>query len=137
MVILPKWRDERLRDITHERIQEWVTWLSTDPAARQYKKKSNADAGLSPARVIQSHQVVRQVMAYAVRSKYLATNPAEHIELPSKSRSKDLALTHDQVCQLAAASGEVATMVRFLAYTGLRYGECATLRWPTSTPSTT
>ncbi|GLP75662.1 hypothetical protein TUM20983_27720 [Mycobacterium antarcticum] len=148
VVILPKWRDERLRDITHERLQEWVTWLATDPAARKHKKKGDEQAGLSPARVIQAHQVVSQVFAYAIRAKYVATNPADDIQLPSRAQSKDIALTHEQVRQLAdeTANAEAAvrhrsdtppallspealgSMVRFLAYTGLRYGECAALR---------
>ncbi|MBJ7339040.1 site-specific integrase [Mycolicibacterium sp.] len=148
VVILPKWRDERLRDITHERLQDWTTWLASDPTARQHKKKGKEDAGLSPARVIQVHQVVSQVLGFALRSKYVATNAADHIELPSKSQSKDLALSHDQVHRLAeeTANAEKAvryrsdttspqtppqalgTMVRFLAYTGLRYGECTALR---------
>ncbi|MET4432075.1 tyrosine-type recombinase/integrase [Mycolicibacterium sp. 624] len=143
VVILPKWRDERLRDITHERLQDWLTFLATDPVARQHKKKSDETAGLSPARVIQTHQVVSQVTGYALRSKYIAVNPADHIELPSKPQSKDLALTHDQVHRLAeeTASAPVrqrsdlrhsltslAAMVRFLSYSGLRFGEAAALR---------
>lgn len=148
VVLLPRWEDEPLRDITHERLQEWVTWLATDPAARQHKRRSDPKAGLSPARVIQTHQVVHQVLGYAVRSKYLASNPADGIELPSKPQSKDLALTHDQVHRLAeeAAAAEkavrhrsdsaeaqtspeaLATMVLFLSYSGLRFGECAALR---------
>lgn len=137
VVILPKWGGERLRDIGHERLQTWVSWLSTSPAARQHKGAKAAkgvtvddapSTGLSAARVIHAYQVVRQVLAYAVRAKYLAVNPAEYIELPSKPLGKELALSHDQVRQLAAESGEMAAMVRFLAYTGMRFGECIALR---------
>ncbi|MDA2895266.1 site-specific integrase [Mycolicibacterium sp. BiH015] len=136
VVILPKWRVERLCDITHQGLQEWVTWLATNPAARQQPKRAkdkNGDdqimqTGLSAARVIHAYQVVRQVLAYAVRSKYLAVNVADNIELPRKPQSKDLVLTHTQVRQLADESGDVGAMVRFLAYTGLRFGECIALR---------
>ncbi|WP_233209286.1 site-specific integrase [Mycobacterium sp. ENV421] len=136
IVILPKWRDERLRDIDHERLQTWVTWLATDPAARQQPKRTKdggddegiEQTGLSAARVIHAYQIVRQVLAYAVRSKYLAVNPADDIELPRKPQSKDTVLTHDQVAALASESGDVGAMVRFLAYTGLRFGECIALR---------
>jgi len=136
VVILPRWRDERLRDIDHERLQTWVTWLATDPAARQQSKRTtdaNGDeqteqTGLSAARVIHAYQITRQVLAYAVRSKYLAVNAADNIELPRKPQGKGLALTHNQVRQLADESGDVAAMVRFLAYTGLRFGECIALR---------
>lgn len=134
-MVLPKWENERLRDINHERLQAWVTWLSTDPAARQVKRAKDAKRakdldriGLSPARVIHAYQVVRQVLAYALRAKYLAANPADNIELPRKPQSKDLALSHDQVRRLADESAEMGTMVRFLAYTGLRFGECIALR---------
>lgn len=140
VVILPKWGTERLRDIDHERLQTWVTWLSTDPAARQPKRakglkavngvatENTTTAGLSAARVIHAYQIVRQVLAYAVRAKYLAVNPAENIELPRKPQGKELALSHEQVRQLSEESGDVAMMVRFLAYTGLRFGECIALR---------
>ncbi|WP_232006119.1 site-specific integrase [Mycobacterium sp. 852013-50091_SCH5140682] len=143
VVILPKWQNERLRDIDHEALQTWITWLSTDPAARQHKRKSAPDAGLSPARVIQTHQVVHQVFAYAVRAKYLPANAADNITLPSKPESNELALTHNQVRALAVetAAAEVrqrsdtrpsrtslAAMVRFLAYSGIRFGEAAALR---------
>jgi site-specific recombinase XerD len=97
VVILPKWRDEPLRNIGHERIQDWVSWLSTDPVARNHEKKGDEKAGLSPARVIQIHQVVHQVFGYAIRAIYLAVNPANHVELPRKPQSKDLALSHEQV----------------------------------------
>lgn len=83
-----------------------------------------------------------------MRSKYVATNAADHIELPSKPQSKEIALTHDQVHHLAEETARrenavryrsdttapqtspaaLATMVRFLAHSGLRYGECAALR---------
>lgn len=147
-VILPKWKNERLRDITHESLQTWVTWLSTDPAARQHKKKGKEDGGLSPARVVQAHQVVHQVFAYAIRSKYVAVDPADNIELPRKAPTEQTALSHEQVHQLAAetCAAEMAvrhrsdtvpsltspqalgTMVRLLAYAGLRFGECIALR---------
>lgn len=133
VVVLPKWGNERLRDIDHERLQAWVNWLSTDPAARKAKRDSapkgdGGQVGLSAARVIQAYQVVRQVLSYAVRAKYLAVNPADNIELPRKPQGKDLALSHDQVRQLSDASGDLGTMVRFLAYAGLRFGECIALR---------
>jgi integrase len=37
-------------------------------------------------------------------------------------------LTHDQVEQLAAAAGPYGTLIRTLAYTGLRWGEATALR---------
>lgn len=152
VVILPKWESYPLKDIDHERLQTWFAWLSTDPAARKHPKRDKdgkvVQTGLSPARVIQTHNVVSQVFGYAVRTKYVAVNPADHIELPSKPDGKKLALTHEQVRVLADAmvgaaaavrqrsdtapaktSPEgLATMVLTLAYTALRYSEIAPLR---------
>jgi integrase len=123
-LILPKWEDVPLRDIDHAGMQDWVTWLGSDPAARQRGKGD----GLSPARVIQAHQVVHQILSYAIRAKYIAANPCDHIELPHKSAAEKIALSQGQVHQLARESGEVATMVYTLAYTGLRFGEAVALR---------
>ena len=63
-----------------------------------------------------------------MRSKLIALNPANDVDLPRKATSEKIALTHEQVRQLAEAAGELATMVYVLAYSGLRYGECAALR---------
>ncbi|MEZ0359880.1 tyrosine-type recombinase/integrase [Mycobacterium sp. SA01] len=152
VVILPKWESYPLKDISHERLQGWFTWLATNPAARKHPKRDEdgevVQTGLSPARVIQIHQVVHQVFAYAIRCKYLAVNPANDIQKPSKPQVKDLALTHEQVRILADAIAKaetairhradtapaltspdgLAAMVRLLAYAGLRFGECAALR---------
>jgi integrase len=152
VVILPKWGDHRLRDIDHERLQAWFTWLSTDPAARRHPKRDEdgnvIQMGLSASRVIQIHNLMNQVFGHAIRTNYLTVNPADHIELPRKPQSKGLALTHDQVRQLAedTVSAEamvrhradtkpartspqaLGTMVKFMAYAGLRFGECASLR---------
>lgn len=152
VVILPKWGNFPLREIDHERLQDWFAWLATNPAARKHPKRDEdgevIQTGLSPARVIQIHQVVHQVFAYAIRCKYLAVNPANDIQKPSKPQGKDLALSHEQVRALADAMvpaaaavrqrsdtapaktspQALATMVRALAYLGLRYSECAALR---------
>lgn len=112
VVILPKWKDEPLKDISHERLQEWVSWLATDPAARKHKRAVSPNAGLSPARVIQVHQVVSQVFAYAIRAKHLAANPATTVEVPSKPQSSGMALSHDQVAKLADEMANAEMAVR-------------------------
>ncbi|MCA2254806.1 site-specific integrase [Mycobacterium intracellulare] len=132
MVVLPKWRDYKLRDIDHAAVQSWVAWLATSPDARNRPKRDGEgkviEAGLSAARVHHAYQVVDQVLRFAMRSKLIAFNPANDVELPRKTATEKIALTHEQVRQLADASGELATMVYVLGYAGLRYGECAALR---------
>ncbi len=132
MVVIPKWGEHKLRDIDHAGIQSWVTWLATSPDARNRPKRDSdgtvIETGLSPARVHHAYQVVDQVLRFAMRSKLIAFNPANDVDLPRKATSEKIALTHEQVRQLAEAAGELATMVYVLAYSGLRYGECAALR---------
>ena len=127
VVVLPKWGDVKLRDIDHAAVQAWVSWLGNDPAARQRPVKAEdggdpLQTGLSAARVIQSFQVVDQVLRFAVRAKYIAANPADDVQQPRKSTPEKIALTHAQVRQLAQAAGDLGTMVYVLAYAGLRYG---------------
>jgi hypothetical protein len=71
-----------VRDITHADVQAWVHTLATDPGVRQRKssRPDRADRGLSAARVVQAYQVVDQV----VRSRFIATNPADDVQLPQK-----------------------------------------------------
>jgi integrase len=132
VVVLPKWGEVKLKDIDHDAIQAWVWWLATDPAARQRPPKRTEDgdtpSGLSAARVIQSFQVVDQVLMFAVRKHYVAANPADGVEQPRKSSREDVALSHEQVRQLAEARAEIRAMVYVLAYGGMRYGELAAAR---------
>jgi integrase len=133
VIVLPRWGEIPLWKITHADIQAWVHRLSTDPGVRKRKASriptDDSHRGLSAARVVQAYQVVDQVLRFAVRARYIAVNPADDIALPRKASPEKTALTHDQVRQLADAVDEdLRTMVYLLAYSGLRYGECAALR---------
>lgn len=131
-VVIPKWGEHMLRDIDHAEIQSWVTWLGSSPDARNRPKRDSEgkviEVGLSPDRVHHAYQVVDQVLRFAIRSKLIGTNPAVDVDLPRKKAPEKIALTHEQVHDLAEAAGELGTMVYVLAYAGLRYGECAALR---------
>lgn len=130
VVVIPRWGDVKLSDITHADIQAWVHSLATDPSARQRKASTpNEDAkGLSAARVVQAYQVIDQALRYAVRSRYIAINPAADVQLPRINTPEKIALTHEQVRQVADTSGELRTAVYVLGYGGIRYGELAGLR---------
>lgn len=121
-LVLPRWRDVALRDVSYEELQRWVSDLSV---AGSVKRQGE---GLSASRVIQAHQVVGQVLRYAVRAKHLAANPAEGVELPRKPETEQRYLTHEQLHRLAVASGRFRTLVLVLGYCGLRFGEAAALR---------
>ncbi len=121
-VVLPRWRDVPLREVSFEDLQQWVTGLSVSGSSRFEGK------GLSASRVIQAHQVVSQVLRYAVKAKHLPANPGEGIELPRKPETEQRYLTHEQLHRLAVASGRFRTYVLVLGYCGLRFGEAAALR---------
>ena len=121
-VVLPRWSDVALRDVSFEDYQTWVSGLSVTGSTKRPGK------GLSASRVIQAHQVASQILRYAVRAKHLPANPADGIELPRKPEVDRRYLSHVQVHQLAVASGRFRTLVLVLAYAGLRIGEAAALR---------
>jgi integrase len=131
MTVLPRWEDVKLADITHADVQQWVTWLTTSPDARKPRTADKTKAKRSPlsaGRTIHAHRVLKQVVAYAIRTKRLATNPADGVELPRVVAREETALSHQQVQDLVAGAGDMGPMVLTLAYGGLRFGECAALR---------
>ncbi|OAT68469.1 hypothetical protein AWB85_24990 [Mycobacteroides immunogenum] len=131
--VLPRWGDMKLTDITHADIQQWVTWMTTSEDARQLRTQDLKRAKrkpLSPSSTHKAYGQLKQVLAFAIRSKRLAINPADDVELPSvsASRREDMALTHAQVRALAEGAREAGPIVLALAYTGMRFGELAALR---------
>lgn len=122
-VILPKWENVALRDIAHAELQTWISGLSAVGGSTRFAKR-----GLSPSRVIQAHQVISAVFKFAVRSKFLAVNPAEGIELPDKLEVEQRYLTHETAHRLAVACGEHRTLALTLTYCGLRFGEAVALQ---------
>lgn len=82
-----------------------------------------ASKGLNASRVRQTHQLVGAVLKFAVRSKHLATNPAEGVDLPTVPETEQRYLTHDQLHRVAIASGRLRTLVLVLGYCGLRFGK--------------
>ena len=85
-------------------------------------------AGAGAATVENALSVLRQVLALAVEDKRLARNPCAGVEALSGSTRPRGYLTHIQVEALAREITEYGSVVRFLAYTGSRWGEMAALR---------
>lgn len=132
MTVLPRWGEVKLSDITHADIQQWVVWLTTSEDARQPragdKAKNVKRQPLSARRAVQAHGIVRQILAYAIRTKRLAVNPADGIERPRVVHREETALTHAQIAALVASAGDAGPIIQTLAYTGCRFGELAALR---------
>jgi integrase len=128
--IHPTWDRIALANVSHGDVQAWVTDLSKHH---------------SPATVHKIHRVLSLVLDMAVKDGRLARNVARGVHLPRAHRHEHRYLTHDQVEDLAQATGYPADpskhsgldtrtnetyrlVVLFLAYTGVRFGEMAALR---------
>src|SRR5690348_7957628 len=128
--IHPKWDRVKLANVSHGDVHAWVIDLTKDH---------------SPATVQKIHRVLSLVLNMAVKDGRLARNVASGVNLPRVGRHEHRYLTHDQVDDLATATGYPAEpnkhssldtranatyrlVVLFLAYTGVRFGEMAALR---------
>ncbi len=112
--VLPTWRTVPLGKITFEELSQWIARLTA--------------AGLGPSGIRQAVFVTSAVLDHAVRSERIRANPARGLKLPRPQRRDHVFLTHEQVHDLASASGSYRVFVLLLAYTGLRWGEATALR---------
>ena len=114
----PQWGARRIGEIRHSQVQTWLTALAAGDGRPR-----------SATTVRRAHGVLAGILDVAVRDRRLTTNPARGVKLPRRSSSKKRAyLTVDQVELLAQHAGKRGTLVAFLAYTGLRWGEATALR---------
>ncbi len=110
----PRWSAVAVADVQTTDVRGWV--------------QSMTSSGAGPATVENAVGILRQILEMAVGDRRIARNPCAGIKLPRRKRRPRGYLTHRQVEQLAIEVGPDATVVRFLAYTGLRWGEMAALR---------
>jgi integrase len=110
----PRWSTVAVADVQTSAVRAWVQEI--------------VSAGAGPATVENALSVLRQILELAVEDRRLPRNPCAGVKAPRRQHRPRGYLTHDQVELLAQEVGEYATVVRFLAYTGLRWGEMAALR---------
>lgn len=106
----PRWGRVPLDEVRFRDVQSWVADISQERSATTVGRAYGALAGLLDA---------------AVRDRRIHLNPARGVKLPRKSKKRRVYLSHAQVQQLAVESKARATLVYFLAYTGVRWGEAA------------
>lgn len=111
--VLPRWTDVQVANIDTLDVESWVAEL--------------VKSGLSASRTRQAYVVLRGVLDTAVKSRKLAVNPAQRVDLPRTPESTRRFLTMSQLEQLADAAGEYGVLVRVLGYCGLRWGEATAL----------
>jgi hypothetical protein len=112
--VAPVWGDVAVVDVKTTAVKAWVAKMVADD--------------LGAATIETAFGVLRQVMGAALEDNRVARNPCIGVQLPKRKHADRGYLTHSQVAALAAAVEYRPEVVRFLAYTGLRWGEMAALR---------
>lgn len=108
----PTWGERSVGSIRHTEVAAWVAGLAADKSATTVKR---------------AHGVLAGILDGAVRDQRIKSNPAREVKTPKRIKKPMPFLDHRQVERLAKAS-RYPDLVRFLAYTGLRWGEATGLK---------
>lgn len=130
-LVLPTWENVTLADVDYAGVRAWVTAMQRGKhavAAHDGQGRAMVARKLSASRVIQAHQVLKQVLDEAVRLKLLPVNPAVGVAMPRKQETERRYLDHSQVEALAGKCEDLGVIVYVLAYCGLRFGEVIALQ---------
>lgn len=86
---------------------------------------------LSQSTKRQAFAVLSLAMKVAVRDGMIQENPLAQVSRPRKARSEVAIMTADEVEQLltAAENTHYESLIKFVAFTGVRIGEALSLRW--------
>lgn len=112
MHVEPVWGRRMLGEIRHSEVQFWVSELASRKSATVVIRAFGVLAGIIDV----------------VKDRRLPTNPARGVNLPRKAGKERHYLSHDQIQLLSDESRANGTLILFLAYTGLRWGEAVGLR---------
>lgn len=114
--IKPKLGRHKLRTIRREDVSKLLQGLSGQ---------------LQPATVGKVHTVLQGVLRLAVEWGYISHNPAARMKQTRANKREGRALTPEQIEALCRELPDLrdCTIVRLLAFTGLRPGELRGLRW--------
>lgn len=107
----------RVGEIRHSDVQNWLTSFGAGDGKPR-----------SATTVLRAYGVLAAILDIAVRDRRMPSNPARGVKLPRKTKKARVYLTAAQVELLAHHAGDHGTLVMFLAYTGVRWGEATGLR---------
>lgn len=117
--VQPRWSDTKIGEVKFTEVQAWVTELSLK---------------LSASLVANCYSVLARILDDAVEDRLIAVNRARGanrkrgINLPKRTKGKNVYLTRNQLGQLADECGRYRSLVLLLGTVGLRWGEAAALR---------
>ncbi|MCT1883217.1 site-specific integrase [Corynebacterium sanguinis] len=106
----PAWGLRTVASVHPAEVQDWVNQLDR-----------------APSTVERAYHLLSTLFDEAVRLRQLRTNPCQGVQTPSRKKSKDVTLTQEQVRLLIEQTTRYQSLVAFLAYTGVRWGEAAAL----------
>ncbi|MBY0288122.1 MAG: site-specific integrase [Mycobacteriaceae bacterium] len=109
-----RWGRVAVADVKTSAVRAWVAIMAED--------------GVGPSTIENAFGLLRQVLDAAVEDSRIPRNPCVGVKLPKRQHSDRGYLSVRQVTVLAEAVERQPEVVRFLAYTGLRWGEMAALR---------
>lgn len=123
--VLPTWGPRRVSEIRPSEVQSWVSQISSG----EYSKTALGIARpMSATTVLRAHGVLAAILDTALSDRRILANPARGINLPRKTPKSRVYLTHAQVELLALSADDKDSLIRLLAYTGLRWGEAIGIR---------
>ena len=108
-----KWEATPVCEVQTSAVRAWVNDLAAQ--------------GSSAPTIENALGVLRMIHGLAVEDRRIAGNPCDGVKAPAREHSQRAYLTHQQIDELADTMTRDGLVVRFLAYTGLRYGEMAAL----------
>jgi len=112
--VQPKWGRVSVVDVKTAGIRAWVAKMVADEVGVPTIHKAYAQ--------------LRQLLGAAVEEHRIPRNPCEGVKLPKMTPHECGYLSPTQVATLADEVTWLPEVIRFLAYTGLRWGEMAALR---------
>jgi integrase len=115
-----RWSGSAVADVQTSAVRAWVDDLA--------RPEDDGGGGAAAPTIENALGVLRMVLALAVEDKRIPRNPCDGVKAPRRKHSVRAYLTHQQVAELAGAMARDGLVIRFLAYTGLRYGEMAALK---------
>ena len=118
--ILPRWGTTSVARVSHEDIVKWLADLMADSV--------KTGKPLSPSTIRKIYVVLKGVLGYAVRTMKIANNPAIGVPLPRYTPTEHIYLNNLQVEGLADSCGPYRTLILFLGYTGVRWGEATAVQ---------
>lgn len=110
----PQWGSTLVAEVRPAAVRAWIASMVAE--------------GAGTPTIENAFGVLRQVLGAAVEDSRIARNPCDGVKLPKRKHADRGYLSHEQVIALASAVERDAVVIRFLAYTGLRWGEMAALR---------